>query len=336
MHRAISAAVLAAASLTARTDAATIDAAIIKVVPGQSIQAAIDGAADGDAIVVAAGVYDEDLDFLGKAISVTGAGPSSVLHGTGTGPVVTFASGETTASVLDSFLITGGNAAEGGGIYIDGGSPTIVRNVIADNRAADRGSAVFLAASQAELYNNLIVFNGTSGGDPHSVEIMGDADPVIVNNTIAKGDSNGLIVRPGAAPLIMNNIIANNGAKIDRERRGRGICDFSGGTAAIHYNLFHRNRVAALLTNGTDYRRMRGAQRDIAPPRLLGNLDGPPRFQRKPASSATEAVVPDDFELRATGSSRARDAGNADPAFNDLDGTRNDLGFRGGPFAPAW
>jgi hypothetical protein len=309
--------------------------AIIAVNAGESVQAAIDAAVDGDVITVAPGEYGEDIDFHGKAIAVVGSGPGSVLRGSGSGPVVTFDEGEDAASVLDSFTVTGGNAVRGGGIFVSGASPTILRNVLADNRASSQGSAIYLEASAAEVWNNLIVYNGTSGGDPHSVEIVG-ASPSIVNNTIAKGDSNGIIVRGASAPLIMNNVIANNGARIGGSRRGRGICDFSGGTARIHYNVFHRNRVAALLTGGTDYRRIRGAENAIAPPRLLGNLDGPPRFVRRPRVRVADTQIPADFRLSNRSSSRAVDAGNPDPAFNDGDGTRNDAGFTGGPFAPVF
>lgn len=310
-------------------------AATIDVGAGQSVQAAIAAAVDGDVILVAAGEFAEDIDFGGKAIAVVGSGQTTILRGTGTGPVVTFATGETPASVLDSVTITGGNATRGGGIFVSGASPTILRNFIVDNRAAVQGSGVYLQASSAELRNNLVAYNGTSGGDPHSVEII-DASPSIINNTIVKGDSNGLIVRGSSAPLIMNNVIANNGSRTDGSRRGRGICDFSGGQARIQYNLFHRNRVAALLTGGTDYRRIRGAEREIAPPRLTGNVDGPARFQRRPRREVGDADIPSDFVPRVLASSRAIDAGNPDPAFDDADGSRNDVGFTGGPFAPTF
>jgi hypothetical protein len=131
----------------------------------------------------------------------------------------------------------------------------------------------------------------------------------------------------------MNNVIALNGAVVNGSRRGRGICDFSGGNAVIRYNVFFRNRVAALLTDGTDFKRIRVAQRVIAPPRLDANLDGSPRFQRRPPADPARALIPDDFLLRAGGTPRAVDGGNPDPLYADLDGTRNDVGFTGGPFA---
>lgn len=307
--------------------------ATVAVGEGASIQAAIDAAADGDVIRVAAGTYAGDLDFRGKAIAVVGSGPTSVLRGSGGGPVVTFAGGEPAAAVLDAFTITGGVAARGGGIRIVGSSPTILRTVVVGNRAAERGSGVYLERSQAALYNNLIAYNGhDGGGDPHSVEIQ-DAAPVVANNTIVRGDSNGLIVRGLSAPLIVNNIIAYNGSFTDGAQRGRGICDFSGGRAVIRYNDFSRNRVGALLTDGTDYRVIRRAQAAIAPPRLEANRDGSPRFAERPHRRPPLVLAPEDFFPQRGATSRVIDRGDPDARYADRDGSRNDIGFTGGPFA---
>lgn len=312
--------------------------AVIDVVPGASIQVAIAGASDGDVIRVATGVYQEEIDFLGKAITVVGAGPDSVIQGDLTGSVVRFASGEGPQSVLDSFTITGGGSEFGGGIYISDSSPLIVRNVIAGNSASNRGSGIFIQNSTARIVNNLLIFNfgdaglGVGGGDPHSIEVS-NASPLIINNTIARGSSNGMLFRLASAPVVENNVIALNGSKVGRERFGRGICDFStGGTARMRYNLFYKNRVGALLTNGTDFRRIRRAEAEIGAPRLEGNVDGGPKFQRRIPNIIAEAT-PFDFTLRDVGRARAIDGGNPDPAFNDRDGSRNDIGHTGGLYA---
>ena len=302
--------------------------ATLTVVPGESIQAAIDAAVDGDTVSVAAGTYVEDIDFLGKAITVAGSGPDSVLHGTGTGPVVTFASGETRASVLDSFTITGGVAERGGGVYVNAASATLLRNRIVANRAHRQGSGVYLGASAAELRNNLIADSTTVtflAGDAHGVEIQGGA-PLLVNNTIVDGDSNGVILRGASAAVLLNNVIAYNGSQTFGEARGRGICDFSGGAATIRHNLFASNRRGALLTaGGVNYSRITVAQRRIAEPRIAGNADGSPRFERRRDG---------DYRLKLR--SRAMDLGDPDPAYADRDGSRNDAGYTGGPLAPEW
>jgi hypothetical protein len=117
----------------------------------------------------------------------------------------------------------------------------VIRTVIFDNEARSQGSGIYLTRSSAYLRNNAVLYNHTGLGDPHSIEVV-DAFPSIINNTILRNDSNGIILRGSSPALILNNLIALNGSR----GRGRGICDFSGGVATIHYNLFWRNRRAAI------------------------------------------------------------------------------------------
>lgn len=306
----------------------SVEAATVTVEAGASIQAALDAAAAGDTIAVTAGTFVEHLDFRGKGVTVVGRGPASVLRGTGSGPVVRFTSGETAASVLDSFTITGGAASAGGGILIENASPAILRNVVTRNRASGQGSGIAVRGTVGTppsplIANNLISDNTNLDGlgDPHGIQVV-NATPVIVNNTIVEGDSNGILLSGGvsAPTVIMNNVIALNGTA--GEGRGRGICDFSGG-AVIQWNVFFRNTVAALLTRtGRNYRRVRAAERAIGDPNLAFNSDRSPRF---------EDARRGDFRLRAT--SPARHGGNPDPAFANRDGSRNTAGHTGGPLA---
>ena len=103
-----------------------------------TIQAAIDAAFDGDTVQVQSGFYNGQVDFLGKAVAVIGAGAASTtLDGTGlAGSVVHFISGEGPDSVLQGFRIghgTGeivtdpvfGDVSCGGGIIVRYSSPTI-------------------------------------------------------------------------------------------------------------------------------------------------------------------------------------------------------------------
>ena len=113
----------------------------------------------------------------------------------------------------------------------------------------------------------------------------------------------------------MNNIIAFNGTT-NGFRRGRGICDFSSADVSINYNMFFDNEISALLKNGRDYRRIRNAEPSDNV--ISDNADRNPRFRRVRRGSLLAR-------------SRARNRGNIDPQFNDRDGTRNDIGFTGGP-----
>ncbi len=235
--------------------------------------------------------------------------------------------------MLDSVWVTGGAAMRGGGIRIEGASPTIVRSYVVGNRASEAGSGISVVGpGEPRLYNNVLGWNRRDGsGDPHSLEVR-DAAPVIVNNTILRGDSNGVILRGASPARLRGNVIARNGSRVAGQLRGRGICDFSGETAEIRFNVFHRNRIAALLRDGRDWRRVEGFQRARPEVALVEeNVDGAPGFRRAPPQGP-RGVEPELLALsRRLGA--ARDAADPDPTCADLDGSRGDAGHGGGPFA---
>jgi len=107
-------------------------------VPGDSatIQAAIAdaGTVKDDEIVVAAGTYVENIDFLRKAItlrSASGDPADTIIDGGGSDSVVTCDSGEDSNTVLDGFTITNGaSATYGGGMYNYESSPTVTNCIL--------------------------------------------------------------------------------------------------------------------------------------------------------------------------------------------------------------
>ncbi len=93
-----------------------------------AIQAAIGTAVDGDIVRVGPGTYLENINFGGKAITVTGEGgaEATIIDGNRNGSVVSFISNEARTAVLSNFTIQNGlNMFEGGGVTIQGASPTI-------------------------------------------------------------------------------------------------------------------------------------------------------------------------------------------------------------------
>src|SRR5215470_5389855 len=101
-----------------------------------TIQSAINDAIGGDRVLVAPGTYSENIDFSGKAITVTSeSGPQDTIIDAGNADsVVSFTSGEGRDSVLNGFTLKNGRppstrSPEGGGIRIQGSSPTITNNV---------------------------------------------------------------------------------------------------------------------------------------------------------------------------------------------------------------
>jgi hypothetical protein len=135
------------------------DEAQVLRVPSEynSIQAAIGAAPDGSVVLVAPGRYAECIDLMGKPITVCSeAGPdlTSIVGRCG-GTVVCMVHGEDASTVLEGFVITGGVGDAGhhgnrigGGLRIEGASPTIRRCILTGN-TADLGAAAYLVNSAA-------------------------------------------------------------------------------------------------------------------------------------------------------------------------------------------
>jgi streptogramin lyase len=113
-----------------------------------NIQAAVDAATDGDAVIVADGTYLLSSSVvISKGIVVRGANSASTTVVDGRGAVRCFYLSHSNA-VLDGLTITRGRSNRGGGVYCDLGG-TVLRCILAGNTAAyvdwrDGGAAVFL------------------------------------------------------------------------------------------------------------------------------------------------------------------------------------------------
>jgi len=128
-----------------------------------TIQAGINSANNGDTVVVSPGTYFENINFLGKAITVKSSNGSSVtiIDGQRLGSVVTFNSNEASTSVLTGFTIQNGDAnnspaGEGGGIAVEGASPTIKSNVIQGNWGSNGGGGIGLGFASPLIQGNII------------------------------------------------------------------------------------------------------------------------------------------------------------------------------------
>jgi parallel beta-helix repeat protein len=124
-----------------------------------TIQEAIDVSMSKDIIVVKPGTYVENIDFLGKDITVKSEQGSDVtlIDGNLAGSVVTCENGESPDSVLDGFTITNGSGTDvsgyyyGGGIYNDGSNPTVTNCTFSENYAGDGSYAYGFGGG---MYNN--------------------------------------------------------------------------------------------------------------------------------------------------------------------------------------
>ena len=196
--------------------------------PYASIQAAIDDASDGYTILVHDGTYVENINFIGKAITViseNGAG-NTIIDGNASGRVVTFESGEGADSALDGFTIQNGS---GGIICSTGSSPTITNCIISGNSASNGGGIRCYLNSSPTISNCTISQNEASsilgqGGGIYCES----SSPQITNCTItentAKKDGGGLHCRASSYALLINCIITKNKADTGTaEGNGGGI-----------------------------------------------------------------------------------------------------------------
>ena len=171
------------------------------------IQDAIIEADPYDFIIVSPGIYSEDINFLGKCLTLSSVNPDNpeIVASTiikGGEKAVTFTNGEDCNSVLVGFTITGAQK----GIYCYEASPTIQKCRIIENNA--NGIELYWS-SNPSIANCEIACNGSSGIEMslNSGRYKFYSYPVINNCVIAANRCNGV---SGGKPAIINCTIAAN------------------------------------------------------------------------------------------------------------------------------
>jgi nitrous oxidase accessory protein NosD len=242
---AIVASILASAKVEAQTT-------IIRVPADQpTIQSAINVATNDDTVLVAPGTYFENINFGGKAITVTSeSGPqATIIDGGNANPVVFFISGEGRGSVINGFTLQNGRAGfdspgfgVGGGITVQQSSPTITNNVIRNNQACG-GGGIGVGFGSPLVQRNTITGNGATcnaeiGG---GIIIGGASTAEILDNNISDNTSffgGGIALNLAGTPIIKRNVIKGN----DASGQGGGIWMMNGSDALIVQNLIVGNQ----------------------------------------------------------------------------------------------
>jgi hypothetical protein len=191
--------------------------------PSCSIQDAIGASAHGDEIIVAAGIYLELINFLGKAITVRSSDGRDVTIIDGTGlnnSVVKCVNSEGPDTVLEGFTITGGDTAtNGGGMLIDNSSPSVTNCTFTENTATE-GGGMFVNNSSPTLINcvfteNSAVGNGAGTGNGGGVRNSA-SDPTFANCTFSSNTATthggGMANDTGSSPTVANCTFSGNSA----------------------------------------------------------------------------------------------------------------------------
>ncbi|MCH7547350.1 MAG: hypothetical protein IID30_13195 [Planctomycetes bacterium] len=201
-----------------------IEAGTIRVPADQpTIQAAINAAVNGDEVLVAAGSYNEVINFLGKAITVQSEdGPSvTTISGAGKGDaVVSFLTGEGRDSVIEGFTLRDGignntlfpGSRNGGGIIISTASPTVNECIVTANSTNSAGGGVAVHFSGEPVFSNCIFLANTAAFAGGAVA-MNNSAPTFVNclfNGNQVNNQGGAIQSFLSRPTFTNCSVINN------------------------------------------------------------------------------------------------------------------------------
>ncbi|MHC4944266.1 MAG: IPT/TIG domain-containing protein [Planctomycetota bacterium] len=205
-------------------------------VPGDypTIQEAVDAAVDGDTILVAPGIYVENIVFPAKEILVRSdvdgtsgtfdiSPETTFIDGNQSGVVITFQGGRNGDPSLIGFTIVNGynpyflNTA--GGIYCEEDSaPTIMNNIIIGNRCdfGTGGLKSDASSSSQMIANNIVSGNSSHFAGSGGMMIVGSYASHSIAGNIISGNSSevtcgGLSVSGiGSSHSVVNNYIAGN------------------------------------------------------------------------------------------------------------------------------
>ncbi|MCK5783401.1 MAG: T9SS type A sorting domain-containing protein [Desulfobacterales bacterium] len=260
-----------------------------------TIQAGINAASNGDSVLVADGTYLENINFIGKAITVAshfiidgdtnhinntiidGSQPSNPDYGS----VVTFITGEDTASIICGFTITGGTgmiepvygSRIGGGIVCYYASANIIHNKITGNSVTSSGmdaygGGIYRWMETGDhwiiIENNNITCNqcntGTGIAAGGGIWVTGNAricENIIENNQCisSSGDADGggiyhqSMNTPADTLILTNNLVCNNTIVAADLTRGGGVASESA-CCLVKNNTFSNNTIEGYTVVG--------------------------------------------------------------------------------------
>ena len=363
--------------------------------PLDAIQDGIDNASS--CVAVYAGTYTEALDFNGKDIlvhGVEGASRTTVYAGGRSAAAVTFEGGESAAAELKGFTLSGGEGELestsssyactsiitctdyydtycGGGIYIDGASPTLTDLLIEENELevastttsgndtyytysyggglciqngspaldgvyvianyADQGGGIYIDESSSMTVTGGYIADNEAS-DGGGVQVDGGSLSLTnVISTFNSADDDG-----GAALIVDGSISAINVSVAGDDATNGGGFYVSGSSSLNLLNSIVYDTTAEGILVGSSGS-FTGKYNNV-----WGNATDYSGITDPTGSNGNISLDPDfgslsdddDYtndDLTLDSSSPSIDAGNPSSAYDDADGTTNDQGAYGGP-----
>jgi hypothetical protein len=211
---------------------------------------------------------------------------------------------------MDGVTIGNNQADTGGGIYATAGAVLTMSQVDLSTNIASDGGGIFLDGSDASITNAVLACNQadvdgggmfTAGGTVSltNVSFYGNA-------CASSGDQRGSeLFQQGSGTVQFHNVVAQGTSSV--------WALYGSGNGQFSYNDVYNSSSSARTYGGS----FTAGTRDISED---------PSFTNAHCSSSSRPS----FTL--AGSSPAIDAGDPDSAYNDADGSRNDMGAYGGPY----
>jgi len=322
---------------------------IMRIVPDEyeTIQDAINSAWRGDTVLVQPGEYIENINFIGKEITVgslymtTGDEAyksETIIDGDRGGSVVTFESGEGPGAVLEGFTIRNGSGIRpewstyGGGIAcLHNSTPTLKTLVIVGNRATYGGGIYSRGWSRQvmeslEIRDNYAIYGGGIFVQHGRYEFGNIA--ILRNRADMSGG--GIQIDAGAQAWLLNVTVSGNNAGSGGGILLRDSCRAQLQNAIIWDNT--RDEIAFSGRDNPDYIAI--SYSDIMEGEDGVNTNNCGEVEWGDGNIADDPlfVEPESGNWRLTPNSPCIDTGS--PEIEDPDGSRSDMGayyFRQAP-----